>query len=251
MKVSGFQFFVSRDVTRNYEAICRGIEQAAQVKADLLYLPEGGLSGYTHEFSQQEVAQAVEQLRAKAADRQVALALSTCYYEEDGKCYNQIRLYDRDGNYQGFHAKILRCGNPEDLSQGEKNVYSPAPLRTFTLDSVRFGCLICNDLWANPQWTGEPDPHLTRQLAQMGARLIVHAVNSGDLFNDYMKVVQQYHESNLAIRAAADNLYIATVNSCYGVNPCSASSGIVSPRGEYLVMAPGVGEQFFYADLPL
>ena len=54
-----------------------------------------------------------------------------------------------------------------------------------------------------------------------------------------------------AIRAAADNLYIATVNSCYGVNPCSASSGIVSPRGEYLVKAPGVGEQFFCADLPL
>lgn len=251
MRVAGIQFEVGNDVSKNCAAIVRGIEKAAKRKADILLMPEGALSGYTHAFAQEEVGAAVEQLRALAAEKGLALALATCYYEDDGKCYNQIRVYDKQGNLQGTHAKILRCGNPDDLESGEKTVYGSAPLRTFELGGVCFGCLICNDLWANPEWTEEEDPHLTRKLVQMGAKLVLQAVNSGAVDTPYMKTVKQYHESNLAIRSKADHLYIVTVNSSYEDGPCSCSSGVVAPGNGFVLKVPGTGERFFCTDLPL
>jgi len=32
----------------------------------------------------------------------VALALGTCFVEENASCYNQIRFYDSSGSYLGF-----------------------------------------------------------------------------------------------------------------------------------------------------
>lgn len=249
MKIAGIQYKVTTDVKANYEAISRGIAQAIDSEADILIMPEGGLSGYTHIFPQGEVEEAIEKLVKQAADGSLALALSTCYNEEDGKCYNQMRIYNKQGELEGFHSKILRCGNPDNLKLGEKTVYSPSELRIFELEGVKFGCLICNDFWANPQWTEEPDPHFTRQLAEMGAKIILHAVNSGFIDDDYMGVVKQFHESNLLVRANANDLWVATVNSAYDDYPCSSVSGFVAPNGTFAMQAPSLGEQFFCMDI--
>ena len=115
------------------------------------------------------------------------------------------------------------------------------------------GGLICNDLWANPQCTPGPDPHLTQQLAEMGARVIFHAVNGGRDGSDYARdVIWPFHESNLLMRAKAGKVWIVTVDNCHPTDiPCSAPSGVIDPQGQWTVKAKPVGEQFFVHTIEL
>lgn len=248
LRVAGAQIAASSDVIQNCMAIERAVDFAAGEKADILLTPEGSLSGYHSHFSQVEVAKATKEIVSMAAANRVGLALGTCYYEDDGLCYNQLRFYGQDGSFLGAHCKTLLCGRPEDLTAGEINDYAVAPLRTFVFQGVTVGGLICNDLWANPEWTPGDDTHLTRQLAAMGAKIVFHAVNSGSAEGPYASAVKGFHESNLRIRANAGHLWIATVNCCYADGPCSCASGVVTPEGEWACATPLTGERFYAFD---
>lgn len=246
------QIPVTADIAANREAVLRGIAFAAGQGADLLLTPEGSLSGYTHTFDEQAVLEALRQVTAAAREAGVALALGTCFVEPaDGRCYNQVRFYDSSGEYLGFHAKLLTCGTLARPSRGEIEVFAPAPLRTFTVRNVPVGALICNDLWANPMCTPQDDPHLTQRLAELGARVIFHAVNGGR-GGPLSPLCWQYHESNLRLRAAAGRIWIVTVDSCFPPDtPCSAPSGVVTPDGEWKAQAPPIGEQFLACDIDI
>lgn len=245
--VAGAQMPVTVDIDRNVAAILRAIEYAASVSADVLLTPEGSLSGYTPRFDTDIVEAALETVTARARDARVGLALGTCFVEpDDGRCYNQIRFYEPGGAYLGFHSKTLTCGTLADTLEGEIRDYAVAPLGTFAVAGVRVGALICNDLWANPLCTPQDDPHLTQQLARLGARVILHAVNGGRDGGAMSELCWQYHESNLRMRAMAGGLWIVTVDSCHPTNTrCSAPSGVVAPSGDWAVRAPEQGEAMF------
>lgn len=247
IRVAGAQLPVSTSVSTNVEAITRAIEFAATESADILLTPEGSLSGYTPHFDTHEVTQALEMVRAKAKECGVGLALGTCFVEpEEGLCYNQIRFYTKEGEYLGFHSKTLTCGTMTDPPRGEINDYAIQPLQTYVVEGITIGGLICNDMWANPACTPIPDPHLTHQLAQRGARVIFHAVNGGRDASPLSAVHWQFHESNLIMRTRVSNLWTVTVDNCLPLNlPCSAPSGVLNPQGEWVVKAPPLGEQFF------
>jgi len=246
LRIAGAQLPVTREVGANVAAIERGIAFAVAEKADVLLTPEGSLSGYTHGFDPPEVAAALEHVTAKAREAGLALALGTCFVEPDGRCCNQIRFYERDGTYLGFHSKILRCGSLEEPPTGEINHYAATALRTFQLSGTTVGGLICNDLWASPGCTPMDDTHLTQKLAGMGARVILHAVNGGRTRGEFSETVWRYHESNLQLRAPAGKLWIVTVDSSFPTDThCSAPSGVVDPEGNWVCRAAPQGEQFF------
>ncbi|MCD6285256.1 MAG: carbon-nitrogen hydrolase family protein [Anaerolineae bacterium] len=246
LHVAGAQLPVSHDVTLNVAAIERGIAYAVQVGADVLLTPEGSLSGYTATFDREAVKAGLSAVTDRARVAGLGLALGTCFEEADGLCYNQIRLYDRDGSFLGFHSKQLRCGTLAATPEGEINDYAAAPLRTFTFGMHTIGGLICNDLWANPQCTPMDDPHLTQVLARKGARVLFHAVNGGRDGSEWSRVAWRYHEANLRMRARAGKLWIVTVDCCSPeALPCSAPSGVVSPDGSWICRAAPQGEQFF------
>ncbi|MCL6474159.1 MAG: carbon-nitrogen hydrolase family protein [Firmicutes bacterium] len=252
LRIAGAQIPVTTDVESNLAAIRRAIAYAAEKKADVLLTPEGSLSGYTPSFDQQAVQQALQQVVAEAMSAGLALALGTCYIEDDGLCYNQIRFYDEHGRFLGFHAKILRCGTMSHPPVGEIQHYAVAPLRTFVLRGVTVGGLICNDLWANPTCTPMPDTHLTQRLAGMGAKIIFHAVNGGRDGSEWSRVAWRYHEANLRLRAMAAKVWVVTVDSCYPLHlRCSSPSGVVSPDGEWKKRAAAQGEQLFTFTLPV
>jgi predicted amidohydrolase len=252
LRIAGAQSPVTRDVGANVETILRAIEFAVAEKADVLLTPEGSLSGYTHEFDPAEVSVALEEVTRRAASAGLALALSTCFVEPDGQCCNEIRFYDSDGAPLGFHTKTLCCGTLDEPTTGEINHYGVRPLRTFQLKGITVGGLICNDLWANPGCTPMPDPHLTHQLARMGARVIFHAVNGGRHPGGEMATVRLYHGSNLLMRAKASGLWIVTVDNCHppDIN-CSTPCGVVRPDGEWAVRTPMRGEQLFVHTIEL
>ncbi len=248
LRVSGAQIPVTGDIEANVQAILRGLDFAAAEKADVLLTPEGSLSGYTHEFDVQAVSAALDEVSARARECGLGLALGTCFVEGgDARCYNQIRFYDRDGEFRGFHSKTLTCGSMTDPPRGEIERYAVAPLSTFALGDVTVGGLICNDMWANPACTPIPDPHLSHQLAVMGARVIFHAVNGGRDGGDWSRgTVWEFHESNLRMRARASGVWVVTVDSCHPPDiPCSAPSGVIDPHGNWVCRAAPQGEQFF------
>jgi predicted amidohydrolase len=237
MRIAGAQLPVTNDVQANRDAILRALEFAGGEGAGILLTPEGSLSGYTPRFEPQAG---------------VGLALGTCFVEpDDGRCYDELRFYAPDGAFLGFHSKLLLCGTVcDDPPRGELNDYAARPLRTFTFRTATVGGLICNDMWANPECTPQPDPHLTQQLVRMGARIIFHAVNGGRGASEWSQVAWGYHSSNLRMRARAGRVHIATVDSCTPVHlRCSSPSGILGPDGSWLVRAPDRGEQYYVGDV--
>lgn len=252
MRVALAQIAVVADVSENVQTLLRAVDFAVEQRADVLLTPEGSLSGYTHLFDRASVVAGLDEVTARAREGDLALALGTCAVEDDDQCYNQIRFYDRDGTLLGFHSKTLCCGTLETPSRGEIEHYSVAPLRTYALNGICVGGLICNDLWANPCCTPMPDPHLTHRLKKMGARVVFHAVNGGRSADPWSAVNGRFHEANLRMRARASALYIATVDNCFPSDlPTSSPSGVVNPQGEWLDRCPDRGEQFMCCDLPL
>lgn len=247
IRIAGAQIPESKDVDSNVATISRAIDFAGAEKADLLLTPEGSLSGYTHQFDVRKVAIALKTVIEKARAAGIGLALGTCFVEpEDKQCYNQLRFYNSKGDFQGFHSKTLKCGTLTEGDSGEINHYAVKPLRTFSFNGITIGGLICNDLWANPSCTPMPDPHLTQQLAKMGARILLHAVNGGRSASERSRVWWQYHEANLRARAMAGRVWIVVVDNCYPADlPCSTPCGIIDPDGDWIVRTKPMGEQLF------
>ncbi|HTL16464.1 MAG TPA: carbon-nitrogen hydrolase family protein [Patescibacteria group bacterium] len=253
LRVAAIQMEVSGDIERNAATIRRAIQQAAAVGADILLTPEGSLSGYTPNFDVAVLATELSSVTALAREQHVGLALGTCFKEPDGLTYNQLRFYAADGSYLGFHSKILRCVNLADPTKSEIDDYAASELRTFFFEDIPIGGLVCNDMWANPAWTPMPDPHLSQQLAEKGARIIFHAVNSGPDDSTWTQdVVRHFHEANLRLRAAAGMVWIVTVDNCGpALLPCAAPSGVLDPDGNWVCRTEAQGEQFFVQTIEL
>lgn len=245
LRVAAAQIPVTLDITKNVQTILNTIDKAIIEKADILLTPEGSLSGYTHEFDQSKVEQGLERILAKANEAGLALALGTCFVEiEDDRCYNQIRFYDEHGKYLGSHSKILLCGSMSKPSKGEINHYATSVLRTFKLKGISIGGLICNDMWGNPACTPMADTHLSQQLSDMGAKIVFHAINGGRDGGDWSEQVNwPFHESNLRMRAAAGKVWIVSADNCHPIDiPCSAPTGVLNPKGQWVVKSPKQGE---------
>jgi predicted amidohydrolase len=248
IRVAGAQIPVVRDIAKNVEAISRAIDYAVKEKADVLVTPEGSLSGYVHDFDAAAVTAALGGVTKKARGAGLALVLGTCFQEEDGGRYNGQLFFDKAGTFLGAHTKILRTrrlSKPD--AQGEVDWFRTRPLRTFDLAGIPVGGLICNDLWANPEWTPMEDPHLTQKLSDMGARVVIHSVNAGVGEGQELELVRSYHEANLRLRARAGRLWIVTANAADpdGKRAGHSPSGIVDPKGAWVVQAESKGEQFF------
>lgn len=245
LRVAAAQIPVSKDISVNAATIHRAIDEAIREQADILLTPEGSLSGYTPDFDQNEVEEQLQSILKRTRDAGLALALGTCFVEpDDGQCYNELRFYDADGELVGFHTKTLLCGSMTENPKGEINHYGTRPLRTFEINGITVGGLICNDMWANPICTPMDDPHLSQKLSASGAKIIFHAINGGRNGGDWSEnVYWPFHESSLRIRANAGKTWIVTADNCAPVDvPCSAPSGILGPDGEWAATAPPKGE---------
>ena len=248
LRVAGAQIPVGRNVAANAAAIKRAIVYAAREKADVLVTPEGSLSGYTTNFDQEATARALTEVVREAREAKVALALGTCFQEDDGQRYDEIRFYAKDSSFLGFHAKILLCrrvSNPK--AKGELDYFKTKPLATFRLEDMTVGGLICNDMWANPEYTPQDDPHLAQQLSKMGARVVLHSVNAGQAEGEEFDLVRAYHEANLRLRARAGKLWIVVADAAdpNGRLSSKCPSGVLGPDGRWAVKADPKGEQFF------
>lgn len=248
IRVAGAQIPVSADISANVATIGRAIAFAQREKADVLVTPEGSLSGYRASFDADETARANREIVAKAAAANIALVLGTCFADETGQRYDGQRFYDKNGDFLGFHSKILLCRKMADpTAKGEVDSFKSTPLRVFELQGLTVGGLVCNDLWANPEWTPMPDPYLARQLAKLGARIIFHSVNAGQDDGENWALNHAFHEANLRMRARSAGVWIVVAEAAdpAGRKRSNSPSGVVDPDGHWAVQADSKGEQFF------
>lgn len=254
IRVVGAQIPVTEDVARNLETITRAIDFAAREKADVLVTPEGSLSGYYAGFDGKATRQALETVVQRAKAAKLALVLGTCFEAEDGRRYNAQRFYDKDGRYLGYHAKILLCRRMSDpAAKAEVDSFQSRPLRTFNLFGLTTGGLICNDMWANPEYTPMDDPYLARRLADMGADLIFVSAFTGRGVGDSFALSRAFHESNLRMRARGAKRWVVSVNAAdaAGEKGLHAPSGVIAPDGTWVKMITPSNEQFFVHDLAI
>ncbi len=245
LRVATAQLPVTKSIPDNVAAIQRALDVAIRDKADILLTPEGSLSGYTPVFDQAEVDRHLEEIVKRASSANLALALGTCFVEpDDQQCYNEIRFYDGDGKFVGFHTKTLLCGSLTDPPKGEINDYGTRPLKTLQIKGITIGGLICNDMWGNPQCTPMPDAHLSQRLSESGARVIFHAINGGRNGGEWSENVNwPFHESNMRMRAVAGKVWIVSADNCFPTDiPCSAPSGVLQPNGQWAAKAQRKGE---------
>ncbi len=241
--LTGLQMTVTSDIKTNKETILNGIRKAVMDGSDFLVTPEGSLSGYTSNFNRNDLAVALEEVVAEAKKLRVGLMLGTCYKELIGEkeyCFNQVRVYGPDGLFMGAYSKILRCSSLDIPGSGEIVDYVEGELRTFDWNGIRFGILICNDLWATPGYTTLPNPYLPWKLKQMGAQLIIHCINSGT-----NQKYRPFHESSAELWALAIHVPIFEVNAAQGKEIINAQSGLIDKNGERKYRVPEAGEQFF------
>jgi predicted amidohydrolase len=241
--LAGLQMDVTQDIKNNEEQIINGIRKAAQEGASFLVTPEGSLSGYTSNFKQSELTVALEKVKTVAKSLKVGLILGTCYketVESKELCYNQVRVYTPEGQFSGSYSKILRCSNLDSPGTGEMLEYAEGALKTFNWKGLRFGILICNDLWATPGYTTMPNPYLAWKLKTMGAQMIIHCINSGTA-----QKYRPFHESSAELWAFSTQLQILEVNAAHGNEKINAQSGLIDAHGERSLRVPYMGVQFF------
>ena len=140
--------------------------------------------------------------------------------------------------------------NPADLAALERQ---SAGMESFAQGELNRPVAVPAQLQDRRFWSGDREggakslPHLTQQLARMGARIVFHAVNGGGRGDsEQADLSRSYHEANLRMRAQAGKLWIVTVDSCHPTDrPCSSPSGVVGPDGSWAVKTDQLGEQLF------
>lgn len=236
VRVTGIQMRVSPSKKENLPRI---LEYIRQGDCDFMLFPEMSLTGYHGDFNEERTREAWKLVAAACRQSYVTAIIGTGAVIEGNTCI-QSRIYSDEGQLVGTHEKIVP-------TEGDRKWCRPGEeLRLFEHKGIAFGCLICNDLWVTPGCGPYPDPRLSLQLARKGAQIIFHSINSG-----YSQIHTDYHESNLALRALEGNLYIATANAACDEGPVNAATGIMSPKGKWLVQCPRTGEQKYTYDIEI
>jgi predicted amidohydrolase len=229
-RVTLAQILVTRDVADNLKRIRSAFEQAKKDKARWIFFPEGALSGYHGGFDPKKVEEGFDEVRQLCKDAGVIGLIGTCWKEDAGKPHNQIRIVDKVGDLVSRYSKTCLT-----YSDAKDYVAGGFPM-IHSVGGLKVGTLICNDMWVTPGYTDGPNPHLSLQESRSGAQAIFHAVNSGTDIR-----FRQYHESNLALRAAEARCPFVVVNAASATGELNCTSGVVTAF-EYARTLPRKGE---------
>jgi len=198
---------------------------AANLKADLIVLPELFATGYTF-ISKEEAVSLAEDIGGRTSQFLLKIAKNTGavivggFVEKEGnKIYNSSMIVSNKGVI-GTYRKI-------HLYYKEKLWFSPGdkPLKVFKVNGVNIGIMICFD-WIFPE--------TARTLALLGADIIAHPAN----------LVLPYCQKAIITRCLENRVYAVTANRIGEEKRgddnfiFTGASQITSYNGEILSSAP-------------
>jgi predicted amidohydrolase len=176
------------------EKNCQEIKKlTADLKADLIVLPELFATGYTF-ISKEEAVSLAETLNGKTSHFLIKLAKNTGavviggFAEKVGKKIFNSAMIVSDEGVVGIYRKI-------HLYYKEKLWFSPGdkPLELYNVNGANIGVMICFD-WIFPE--------IARTLSLLGADIIAHPAN----------LVLPYCQKAMVTRCIENRLYAVTSN---------------------------------------
>ena len=225
------------DLKGNAKKIIEYVDQARELKADLVAFPEMALPGYPPEdllFKPQFIKENLAYLdQIKAASK--GIAVITGFIDVDRDVYNAA-AFIFDGEIIGkYHKMYLPNYGVFDEDRYFK-VGTECPV--YVINGTPVGVNICEDIW---HATG---PMVVQRAA--GAELIVNI--NGSPFHAGKR---SFREKMLATRAADNGLFVAYVNLVGGQDELvfDGDSMIYDPVGELVAHGSQFKEELLVADL--
>jgi len=253
MRIAGAQIPCSKAIDQNINTIKQAIDWAQVKECDFLVTPEGSLSGYWPGFDIEATVNGLAVIENYAKVKNVGLCLGTLWVETEdiGEIRrNQIRFYDKQGNFLGATNKTH--GVIPDETFLSHNLDKGVPVHTLIGDSktgrehLRAVGLICNDMW--PHGTES----IIHRIKDQDIDILIHSSN-GARGNPRDGLYDAWHNAHLRMTSHNSQIPIITVDNSYHMDggfydgPTSSPSGIVID-GEWSKQVSRKGTQYFYWD---
>lgn len=252
IRTAAVQFAIGTDLAENLATCLRMIDEAAQVKPDLVVLPEfcNHLSWYPDLDYSYNVAvdldgDFVQQIGAKAAEHHFYLMLNCTVRRPQNTLTGTNVLFNPSG-------KIIATSDKQVLMGNENNFLSKAAEVCPIIETPlgRLGMYSCMDgvIFETP-----------RGLALRGAQILLNSLNS---------FAEDEASLHVPVRAAENKVFIVAANKSGSLVPPdlaaviaervkispeqlhgAGESQIVAPDGTVLAKAPRTGEAVIYADI--
>ncbi len=172
------------DLSRNAQEILRVAKQAGEAGADLLLTPELSLCGYSprdlllDSSFIETIAQTLDQLAADLPPALAVLVGTVAQNERSAQAgekplFNSTALLSQGKVQQVFHKRLLPTYDVFD----EDRYFEPGEeANTFTLQGVRIGVTICEDLWNDEEFWGKRSYGVNpiADLAAQGVNLVIN-----------------------------------------------------------------------------
>lgn len=228
------------DIGTNLKKAREYIDFAAVQGVDLLCFPETHLAGYRVGVIEpnalclaEPLARALNEIQEECRRTGLAVCIGTETPNPDGKPYNSAVVIDRDGTVLATHHKSRLT--PRD-ALGYATGRHPT---LFELDGVLMGVVIC--------FEGFRFPETSRELARMGAKVILHPQFNHVLPGAEWKL--PVHHALITARAAENTVYFVSANMAHERNNCC--SMIIAPDGLVIAQSELGHEMLIYADVDL
>jgi NAD+ synthase (glutamine-hydrolysing) len=244
------------DITNNAQQIITAVENAAQQNVRLLLTPELSLCGYPPrdlllypgfvDLMSQELKAIANRL-----PKDMAVLIGTVETNPHAATkgqkplYNTMALIDGGEVKQVFHKRLLPTYDVFD----EDRYFEPgSEANWFTLDGIKFGVSICEDLWNDEQFWGKRSYEVNpiEELAQLGVDVIVNLSAS-----PYTVGKQQLREAMLHHAATTYQTPILYVNQVGGNDDLifDGNSVAFNPAGEIVDRAQGFATDLLMVEL--
>ncbi|MEK6302110.1 MAG: carbon-nitrogen hydrolase [Acidobacteriota bacterium] len=235
------QMAMTSDTNENLRRAVSFVEQAAELGAQVICLPELFRSQY---FCQREDAalfdlaetipgSSTEALGRVARERRVTIVAPVFERRAAGLYHNSAALIDTEGSVSGIYRKMHI---PDDPAYYEKFYFTPGDLgfRAFETAAGKIGTLICWDQWY---------PEGARLTALRGANVLFYPTAigwhphekeaHGAAQRDAWRTIQRSH-------AIANGVYVASVNRVGHEKPPDGGAGIEFWGSSFVVDPFGV-----------
>ena len=209
------------DITNNAQAIVEAAQTAAKQNVRLLLTPELSLCGYPprdlllYPNFVEAMAKELKAIASKLPDNMAVLVgtvekNSHAHSKGQKPLYNSMALLDQGDIKEIFHKRLLPTYDVFD----EDRYFEPGyEANYFSLDGVKVGVSICEDLWNDEQFWGKRNYEVNpiEELAQLGVDIIVNLSAS-----PYTVGKQKLREAMLTHAATAYNKPILYANQVGG-----------------------------------
>ncbi|HOQ40012.1 MAG TPA: NAD+ synthase [Fervidobacterium sp.] len=229
------------DIEGNKMKIIGQVEKAVDMGTDILVFPELTITGYPPEdllFKPHFIKKNLAALNEIASHIPETLVAVVGFVDEEGDIYNSAAVL-LDGRVQAkYHKNYLPNYGVFDemryFQRGNKSL-------VFTLNGVRIGVTICEDIW----YPGGP----ARIESLVGDAQIIINLSSSPYYVQKLA----WRERMLSVRANDNLAVVAYINSVGGQDELvfDGASLVINENGEVVARAKQFEEDFLVADVDL